>query len=66
MADVIKPAKQPESAQNPYIAQTTDTDPTETAEWLESLEYVINSKGGDRHFPFENIIHRISFVRSDQ
>ncbi len=49
MADVIKPEKQQtQSSPNPYLAQTTDTDPTETAEWLESLEYVIKSKGEDR------------------
>jgi pyruvate dehydrogenase E1 component len=49
MADVIKPSKQAEGPNpNPYLAQTTDIDPAETAEWLESLEYVINSKGADR------------------
>ena len=25
-----------------------DADPTETREWLDSLRYVINSRGGDR------------------
>ncbi|MFM7135841.1 MAG: pyruvate dehydrogenase (acetyl-transferring), homodimeric type [Planctomycetota bacterium] len=27
---------------------SVDTDPTETREWLDSLRYVINSRGGDR------------------
>ncbi len=47
MADVIKPTEQKQTP-NPYLAQATDIDPAETAEWLESLEYVINSKGTDR------------------
>ena len=47
MADVIKPSEKTQTP-NPYLAQATDIDPAETAEWLESLEYVINSKGTDR------------------
>lgn len=31
-----------------YLAQTQDIDPTETAEWLDSLEYVLDSKGPAR------------------
>ncbi|MFP6676472.1 MAG: hypothetical protein VB878_15415 [Pirellulaceae bacterium] len=31
-----------------YLAQTQDVDPTETAEWLDSLEYVLDSKGPER------------------
>ena len=27
---------------------SVDADPTETREWLDSLRYVINSRGGDR------------------
>jgi len=47
MADVIKPQAS-DSIHNPYLEQTTDADPTETQEWLESLDYVISSKGPDR------------------
>ena len=31
-----------------YIAQTQDIDPTETAEWLDSLKFVISKKGPER------------------
>ncbi|MEM9943166.1 MAG: pyruvate dehydrogenase (acetyl-transferring), homodimeric type [Planctomycetota bacterium] len=47
MADVIK--SQPVSSDDePYINQTFDADPAETQEWLDSLEYVLGSKGTDR------------------
>ena len=32
----------------PYVEQTLDVDPVETAEWIESLEYVLNHRGSDR------------------
>ena len=32
----------------PYLAQTQDMDPGETREWLESLDYILKSKGPDR------------------
>lgn len=48
MADVIKPETTDTPPRNPYVAQTTDIDPLETAEWIESLKYVIKSKGDDR------------------
>ncbi len=32
----------------PYIEQTQDIDPAETAEWIESLEYVLSSRGPQR------------------
>ncbi len=49
MSDVLKPS-QANAANNKtsYLAQTTDIDPAETQEWIDSLEYVINSKGGER------------------
>ncbi len=31
-----------------FVDQTHDSDPTETSEWLESLEYVLRSKGPER------------------
>lgn len=31
-----------------FVEQTHDSDPTETSEWLESLEYVLRSKGPER------------------
>ncbi|MCR9118380.1 MAG: pyruvate dehydrogenase (acetyl-transferring), homodimeric type, partial [bacterium] len=37
-----------EPSSEPFLAQTQDTDPTETKEWLDSLEYVLTSKGQDR------------------
>lgn len=37
-----------ETPSEPFLAQTQDTDPTETQEWLDSLEYVLTSKGQDR------------------
>ena len=32
----------------PYVPQMVDQDPAETQEWLESLSYVLNSKGPER------------------
>ena len=49
MSDVIKSnPKSIEDANESYITQTVDVDPIETQEWLESLEYIMNSKGHDR------------------
>jgi pyruvate dehydrogenase E1 component len=33
---------------NPYVAQVTDIDPAETQEWLESLDYILRTKGPER------------------
>ena len=43
---VPRPALRIPKTVQPYLAG--DTDPQETAEWLESLEYVIESAGGQR------------------
>lgn len=49
MSDVAKlSGKSIDEANEPYLKQTTDLDPAETQEWLDSLEYVIGSKGPDR------------------
>ena len=49
MSDVAKlSGKSIDEANEPYLKQTTDLDPAETQEWLDSLEYVISSKGPDR------------------
>ena len=49
MSDVVKSTpKSIEDANESYITQTVDTDPAETQEWLESLEYIMSSKGEDR------------------
>ncbi len=49
MSDVIKSTpKSIEDANESYITQTVDVDPAETLEWLESLEYIMNTKGEDR------------------
>ena len=47
MSDVMKSPSSSDSSE-PYIQQTVDTDPAETQEWLDSLEYIMNSKGHDR------------------
>jgi pyruvate dehydrogenase E1 component len=33
---------------DPFVEHVTDSDPAETQEWLDSLEYVLNSRGPDR------------------
>jgi len=33
---------------DPYVAQTPDQDPGESREWLDSLDYVLSSKGPER------------------
>ena len=48
MADVIKPEPTSTPDSEPFIKQTVDVDPVETEEWIDSLEYVINSRGPDR------------------
>ncbi len=48
MSDVLKPSLDTEPQVEPYIAQTIDIDPVETQEWLDSLEYIVNSRGPDR------------------
>ena len=46
MSDVMKST--PDSADETPVSQTPDMDPVETQEWIDSLEYVINSKGPER------------------
>ena len=46
MADAVKSTQ--DSANLPGAPLTTDNDPVETQEWLDSLNYVINSKGPER------------------
>ncbi|QDU97228.1 pyruvate dehydrogenase (acetyl-transferring), homodimeric type [Lignipirellula cremea] len=45
-AKILEGADNPDA--QPYVAQTPDIDPSETKEWLESLEYVLSSKGPER------------------
>ena len=47
MSDTLKSTESIEQTE-PYLKQTVDADPAETQEWLESLEFVIKSKGEDR------------------
>jgi pyruvate dehydrogenase E1 component len=47
MSDVIKSNPNSISGADSYV-NTVDADPIETQEWLESLEYVLSSKGEDR------------------
>ena len=48
MSDVIKSSAESIEDNDPYLKQTVDMDPAETQEWLDSLEYIIKSKGSDR------------------
>ncbi|WP_390623344.1 pyruvate dehydrogenase (acetyl-transferring), homodimeric type [Blastopirellula sediminis] len=43
----LMPAEENILRQNP-AAHSQDTDPSETKEWIDSLDYIIESKGGDR------------------
>ncbi len=47
MADVIKPTDEAQHVAGSLISPS-DVDPTETAEWLDSLEYIIQSRGPER------------------
>jgi pyruvate dehydrogenase E1 component len=47
MSEVLH-SKSLNDSNEPYIKQTTDIDPVETREWLDSLEYIIDSKGRER------------------
>lgn len=48
MSDVIKSSAEAIEENEPYLKQTVDMDPAETQEWLDSIEYIIKSKGHDR------------------
>jgi pyruvate dehydrogenase E1 component len=49
MADAeILQHSQDHPSDEPFVQQTQDADPAETAEWLEALEYVLSSKGPER------------------
>ena len=48
MSDVIKSSAEAIEENEPYLKQTVDMDPAETQEWLDSIEYIIKSKGADR------------------
>ena len=48
MSDVIKSNPNSSAKSSDSYANTVDADPTETQEWLESLDYVLSSKGKDR------------------
>jgi pyruvate dehydrogenase E1 component len=46
-------------AQAAYVAPSNDVDPSETQEWLESLEYVLKTKGAERvKFLVEQLEHK--------
>ncbi|MEL7496097.1 MAG: pyruvate dehydrogenase (acetyl-transferring), homodimeric type [Planctomycetota bacterium] len=48
MSDVIKSNPNPSNEAPDSYVNTVDADPTETQEWLESLEYILSSRGKDR------------------
>jgi pyruvate dehydrogenase E1 component len=39
---------QSDPSHDPFVEHVEDVDPAETAEWLDSLDYVLNSRGGER------------------
>ena len=48
MGETRMDVKSDEHLEEAFPHQALDIDPTETAEWLESLEYVLDSKGPER------------------
>jgi len=48
MSDTKTLANQPTVDEEIYVSQTQDIDPAETQEWLDSLDYVLRSKGPER------------------
>ncbi len=48
MADASTVRDSEETPIDPFVNQVQDSDPAETNEWLESLEYVLASKGAER------------------
>jgi pyruvate dehydrogenase E1 component len=48
MADASTIRESEETPVDPYVNPGIDQDPAETAEWLESLDYVLSSKGSER------------------
>ena len=48
MSEVNIAAQQEIEHRDPFVEHVEDIDPTETQEWLESLEYVLNSRGAER------------------
>jgi pyruvate dehydrogenase E1 component len=48
MSDMPSVTQQEELAFKALMSQGGDPDPAETAEWLDALEYVLTSKGGER------------------
>jgi len=48
MADAKTMERTEEEHGEHYVEQTLDVDPVETAEWIDSLEYVLNHRGSQR------------------
>ncbi|MCE9525803.1 MAG: pyruvate dehydrogenase (acetyl-transferring), homodimeric type [Planctomycetales bacterium] len=48
MSDIKTLPSSEASSTDPYVTQVHDVDPAETQEWLESLEYVLKTKGPER------------------
>jgi pyruvate dehydrogenase E1 component len=48
MSDIKTLAQAEAPPTEPYVVQVHDIDPAETQEWLESLEYVLKTKGTER------------------
>ncbi len=48
MADTETPDTAEEKLEEAFLSQVLDVDPAETAEWLDSLQYVLKEKGPDR------------------
>lgn len=48
MADLETMQQSQAAANDPFVEHLEDVDPAETQEWIDSLEYVLSSKGSDR------------------
>ncbi|MFO0904223.1 MAG: pyruvate dehydrogenase (acetyl-transferring), homodimeric type [Pirellulales bacterium] len=48
MSDIRTVPEQERLTADVFAAQVQDVDPAETAEWLEALDYILNSKGSER------------------
>ena len=47
-----------EKLEEAFLSQVPDADPSETAEWVDSLQYVLKSKGPDRVKYLLSILHK--------
>lgn len=58
MANAKTVSNQDESQTDAFVDHLLDQDPQETSEWLESLDYVLKSKGSDRAVYLLNVLQQ--------